>query len=53
MISRLLQVLRARGVIGALNMLAHRHPDRMAEKFPVFREKAGTHEPGSLWLVSR
>ena len=41
------------GVIGALNMLAHRHPDRMAEKFPVFREKAGTHEPGSLWLVSR
>ncbi len=41
------------GVIGALNLLAHRHRDALAEKFPVFREQAASCEPGSLWLVSR
>ena len=40
-------------VIGALNMLASRYPDRLAEKFPVFREKGGKSYPGSLWLRSR
>lgn len=41
------------GVIGALNLLAHRHPDRLAEKFPVFREQGAARPPSSLWLISR
>ena len=40
-------------VLGALNFLARDHPGRLAEKFPVFREKAGGCDPGSLWLLSR
>jgi predicted O-methyltransferase YrrM len=40
-------------VIGALNFLSKHYPDRMAEKFPVFRERAGNCDPGSLWLESR
>lgn len=41
------------GIIGALNFLAHRHRDKLAEKFPVFGEQDANFEPGSLWLVSR
>ena len=41
------------GVIGALNLLAHRHRDKLAEKFPVLREWGPRCEPGSLWLVSQ
>lgn len=41
------------GIIAALNLLAHRHPEKLAEKFPVFGAVAAHHEPGSLWLVSR
>jgi hypothetical protein len=41
------------GVLGALNFLARDHPGRLAEKFPVFRERAGRCDPGSLWLLSR
>ena len=41
------------GVIGALNLLAHRHREALAAKFPMFRERAASCEPGSLWLVSR
>ena len=40
-------------VIGALNFLAKRYPERLAEKFPVFGEKAHDYDPGSLWLLSR
>lgn len=40
-------------VLGALNLLSKRYPDRLAEKFPVFREKAGNCDPGSIWLQSR
>jgi hypothetical protein len=40
-------------IVGALNLLAHRHPDRLSEKFPVFRARASYSEPSSLWLVSR
>ena len=40
-------------VIGALNFLAKDHPERLAEKFPVFREKRGACDPGSIWLASR
>lgn len=39
-------------ILGALNLLAHRHPDLLAEKFPVFREQAARCEPGSMWLLS-
>ena len=38
-------------IVGALNLLAHSHPEALAEKFPVFREKAGACDPGSMWLV--
>jgi predicted O-methyltransferase YrrM len=41
------------GIIGALNLLAHRHREKLAEKFPVLREQGERCEPGSLWLVSR
>lgn len=40
-------------VIGALNLLSRRYPERMQERFPVFREKAGQCDPGSLWLQRR
>lgn len=40
-------------IVAALNLLAHRHPDRLAEKFPVFAERAAVCEPASLWLASR
>lgn len=39
-------------VIGALNFLSRHHPDRLADKFPVFGEKAGNCNPGSFWLRS-
>ena len=39
-------------IIAALNFLAHRHPAKLAAKFPVFRERAASSEPGSMWLVS-
>ena len=37
-------------IVAALNFLAHRHPSRLAEKFPVFAQQGG--EPSSLWLLS-
>ena len=40
-------------VLGALNFLSNQYPERLAEKFPVFREKAGSCNPGSFWLQSR
>lgn len=40
-------------VVGALNFLSRNHPERLARCFPVFREKAGRCDPGSLWLLSR
>jgi len=40
-------------VIGALNLLAHRYPDRLAEKFPIFGSRIGACDPGSLWMLSR
>jgi hypothetical protein len=40
-------------VFGALNFLSKQYPERLAEKFPVFREKAGNCDPGSFWLQSR
>lgn len=40
-------------VVAALNFLAHRHPDRLAAKFPIFREQGARSQPASLWLVSR
>jgi len=40
-------------VLGAVNLLSKRYPDRLAEKFPVFREKQGNCDPGSIWLQSR
>lgn len=39
-------------ILAALNLLARRHPERLAAKFPVFREQGGGN-PGSLWLVTR
>lgn len=40
-------------VIGALNFLSRHHPDHLARRFPVFREKVGGCNPGSLWLLRR
>lgn len=40
-------------VLAALNLLAHRHPERLAEKFPAFAARRAGCEPGSMWLVSR
>jgi Methyltransferase domain len=40
-------------VIGALNFLAKNCPEKLADKPPVFREKAGHCDPGSLWLQTR
>ena len=40
-------------IIGALNFLAHRHPEKLTEKFPVFKEQGARRPPNSLWLVSR
>jgi hypothetical protein len=37
-------------IVGALNYLAHRHPERLAARFPMFRERRG--DPGSMWLLS-
>lgn len=34
-------------IILALNFLSHKHPDRLAEKFPMLREQ---DEPGSFWI---
>jgi hypothetical protein len=41
------------GIVGALNLLARRHPDRLADKFPVFGSRPPGGTLGSLWLVSR
>lgn len=41
------------GVVAALNHLANRHPEKLGERFPLFRKHAATCQPGSLWLVSR
>ena len=37
-------------VLAGLNLLAHRHPEKLAAKFPVFARRRS--EPGSVWLVS-
>ena len=40
-------------IVGALNLLARRYPDRLAEKFPIYRTQAAGRPLASLWLVSR
>jgi predicted O-methyltransferase YrrM len=40
-------------IIGALNLLAHTNPERLAGKFPAFQVRAANCEPSSLWLLSR
>ena len=37
-------------MVGALNYLAHRHPDALAARFPAFRA-APACEPRSMWLA--
>lgn len=37
-------------VIGALNHLAHEHPDELAAACPVFAEEVSHREPGSFWM---
>lgn len=37
-------------IVGALNYLAHRHPERLAARFPMFRKRRG--DPASMRLVS-
>lgn len=37
-------------VIGAVNFLAHDHPEELAAKCPVFAAERGQCEPGSFWL---
>jgi predicted O-methyltransferase YrrM len=41
------------GVVAALNLLARRHPDKLAEKFPIFGMQPFGRTLASLWLVSR
>jgi hypothetical protein len=38
-------------VIGALNYLAHNHPDELAAACPVFGKQRREREPGSFWIV--
>ena len=37
-------------VIGALNHLAHEHPDELGAACPVFAEEVAQREPGSFWM---
>jgi len=37
-------------VLGALNVLAHHHPETLMEKFPAFR-RCPDSEPSSIWLT--
>jgi len=37
-------------IILALNYLSHRHPDKLAEKFPMLRGQVETIEPRSIWI---
>ena len=37
-------------IILALNFLCHKHPARLAEKFPMLRGQAEKVEPRSIWL---
>ena len=37
-------------IIMALNFLRHRHPARLAEKFPMLGENMAHSEPGSFWI---
>lgn len=37
-------------IILALNFLSHRHPDQMAEKFPMLRGHVEQVEPRSFWI---
>lgn len=37
-------------IILALNFLSHRHPDRLAEKFPMLRGHVEQVEPRSFWI---
>ena len=37
-------------IVLALNFLSHKHPDRLAEKFPMLRGLESAAEPGSFWI---
>ena len=40
-------------IMGALNWLAHHHPDRLAARFPAYAEAAGQCRPSSFWIRRR
>lgn len=40
-------------VVGALNWLAHRYPEKLSRCFPAFAEAAGRCEPSALWIRRR
>jgi hypothetical protein len=40
-------------VVGALNYLAHHYPEKLAEKFPIFKQEATRAEPGAFWMRKR
>lgn len=40
-------------IVLALNYLAHRHTDKLEEKFPMLRGKAAQIEPRSMWIRKR
>lgn len=37
-------------VIGALSFLSRRHPEKLAERLPIFRQHIGSARPGSFWI---
>lgn len=37
-------------IVAMLNYLKHRHPEAMGEKFPIFKRKLSTVNPGSFWM---
>lgn len=37
-------------IIGALNYLAHRYPNELSAKCPIFSKEHDSREPGSMWL---
>jgi hypothetical protein len=38
-------------ILGALNFLRHRCPERLISKFPILKEQLHKCEPGSFWMV--
>ena len=37
-------------IVAALNYLRHRHPAKLAEKFPILGKQMAHSEPGSFWI---